>query len=53
MPSDADTDDLYKLHQEIKESIEKVRDQAEELRIVQEHENAILENNDPDSDGEA
>jgi hypothetical protein len=53
MSSDADTHDPDKLHEQIKESIEKVRDLADEFRIVQEHENAILEDNDAGSDASA
>jgi hypothetical protein len=45
MSSNPRADDPDKLHQEIRESIEKVRDLTDELKIVQEHENAILENN--------
>jgi hypothetical protein len=47
MSSNPHADEPDKLHQEIREFIEKVRDLADELKIVQEHENAILENNDP------
>jgi hypothetical protein len=44
MSADAHADDPDRLKQEINESIERVRDLADELKIVQEHENAILEN---------
>jgi hypothetical protein len=46
MSSGAETDP-EKLEQEIKTSIKKARDLTDEFRIVQEHENTILENDEP------
>ena len=43
MPTDLEPGDPAKLDQETKESIEKVRDLLGEMKIVQEHENAILD----------
>jgi len=44
MSAEAHTNDPEKLEQEIKDSIERVRDLTNEFRIVQEHESRILEN---------
>lgn len=46
MSSEADTNDPEMLEQEIKESIGRARDLTNEYRIVQEHESAILENDE-------
>jgi hypothetical protein len=45
--SNSESHDPQELEREIKESIEKVRDLTNEMKIVQEHESALLEDDEP------
>jgi len=47
MSSESDANDSEKLKKGIEDSIEKLRDLTNEMRIVQEHESSILENEEP------
>lgn len=47
MPTNAESDDLDELGESSKESIEKARNLLDEMKIVQEHENAILKDERP------